>query len=380
MKSTTSNEFLASVSVTLTCQPFVVTNSTIEVSAVTRSHVTDTYVPILTQEQYLTATYILTFVKYSVLCVSFIVTVINVVVLMQKSMRTTMSVYVLCVSYAQVSYIAILVFAYILSARSSDPYVLFVYYVFSFYVVTYCGSVVTTSIFIVIVLRSVERLYAVVRPLHVKQFVLARLPLVFLLVTYVLLTVYHVYLPLQNRVVFSDNPDGSLAVYVTPTTVFVSHKVVIDSMSVWGKILFSYTPLLLLVIVNVLTLYFLRRHNVRRQAMKTTTDEEAAVRRERQMTTTILTATVIFVILSLPFAAHSILRSVVHEYTLNGKEGRFVWVMNEVCTVCTLLSNGADFLSFLLLSQSYRQTLYRLLHISRRQKTGPGPGRINSIV
>lgn len=97
---------------------------------------TDTYVPILTQEQYLTATYILTFVKYSVLCVSFIVTVINVVVLMQKSMRTTMSVYVLCVSYAQVSYITILVFAYILSARSSDPYVLFVYYVFSFYVVT----------------------------------------------------------------------------------------------------------------------------------------------------------------------------------------------------------------------------------------------------
>ena len=62
------------------------------------------------------------------------------------------------------------------------------------------GLVAKRGSYLVTCLLSVERLYAVVRPLHVKQFLLSRFPVVCVGLAYGLSALWHVYLPTRTVV------------------------------------------------------------------------------------------------------------------------------------------------------------------------------------
>ena len=64
----------------------------------------------------------------------------------------------------------------------------------SIYVSSYLSIAVRRAAYLVMCFVSMERLYAVLRPFHIKEFALTRYPLAFTILTYLFSGVWHVYL------------------------------------------------------------------------------------------------------------------------------------------------------------------------------------------
>nr|KAG5688769.1 hypothetical protein BaRGS_030638 [Batillaria attramentaria] len=316
----------------------------------------------MTEHQYLVAKDVLLYMEYILLPLSLVVTIINIVVFFQPSMRSATSRYVLGISFAQIVYLLFSVISHTLSA--ADLTQAYGYTFYFLYLGIYGGAFVRRGTYVVTCLMSAERLYAVVRPLHVREFILVRHPVPFICSSYILVAAYHVYIVLKYEIASLVTSTGTRYI-LKYTDIYLDNREGLDNMGVWAKVLFSYTPLVILVAFNLLTLFCLRRHNARRRGMKTTSDEDAANKRERQMSVTIVTATACYVLLSLPLAIHSVLIVLAPDYNMRGRESSVYFMMEDFSYVCTLVSYSTDFVSFVMLSTSFRLTLLRLLHIQQ---------------
>lgn len=139
-----------------------------------------------------------------------------------------------------------------------------------------------------------------------------------------------------------------------------------DGFAAAAPILFTYLGLACLIALNLLTIWALRRHNLATKDVTSSASEQAKRHRERQMTVTILAYTALYVLLSLPYAVHTLCLNVSPDYGKRAKYENLYYVMRSCAFTLTLLSCALDFVCFFWLSSNYRKTLMRLVGRRRR--------------
>ncbi|KAK7478197.1 hypothetical protein BaRGS_00030558 [Batillaria attramentaria] len=308
---------------------------------------------------------ILGIVSRVILPLALLVTVCNVVVFAQKSMRSSTSMYILGLSVSQIFYLLLDIgYKLMMTTIVGEPSHKYGFYVYNIAFV-YLTSVFRRASYVVMCLVSTERIYAIVRPLHVKTFVLVRHPLPFICGSYLVTACYHFYTLIKLDIKETQLPHGEIIYYPAYSDFYTRNEHIFEPIDVSAKVLFSYLPLLLLTILNLATLFFLRRHNATRQKMKTSSSSDQEVKRQRQMTVTILGATIGYVVLSLPLAVHSLFDNFHPLYHYWGRERNIFLFFQDLSFQFILLSCFTDFLSFLLLSSAYRRTFCNVFRLSR---------------
>lgn len=338
---------------------------------------------VLSDEQTRLATAVLLVVRYVAIALAVPPTVLNVVVFLQREMRGATRVYVIGISAAQLYYVTAIVTERVLHAALPAPDSHLGYWTFNLYFGSYGVSVARRGSYLAACLVSAERLYAIARPLHVKTFLLSRRPVSCLLAAFALAALLNLYIPAKVAIRAVPDHQGSGAVRygLAPTSLFLKHKAANDAFSLAAKVLLSYAALLVQIVLNVLTVCFLKRHNL--AAKKTAASsssggggvaaaaDSARAARERQMTVTILATTVSYVVLSLPWTSHNVLYTIAPEYySSRGTYSNLYSVVYQSTLVLVIVSCGTDFLFFMALSSNYRRAFCRLFGFKERAKRG----------
>ncbi|XP_076469970.1 uncharacterized protein LOC143300260 [Babylonia areolata] len=323
---------------------------------------------LLSAEERARAEDILLVIRYVIFVISLPATLVNVAVFLQPALRSATSVFVISLSLAQLVYILTNVVGRVMYAAIENPSTSKAYLIYGVYVSSYLGIVVRRANYLVMCYLSLERLYAVLRPLHIKQFLLTRFPLTVTAITYFVAAVWHVYMLAKSSIrEVRSSRTGKMVYIFVYTDIYKKNPEIADGFAAAAPVLMTYIPLLVLMALNVTTVWALRRHNTNH--MQSTANEDLRRQRERQMTRTILATTVIYIILSLPYAFHNIFKAVFTEFDKRQKYENMYYVSRSVAFTLTLLSCALDFFCFLLLSSNFRNTFFALFRL-RRAKGG----------
>ncbi|KAL8608094.1 hypothetical protein ACOMHN_023910 [Nucella lapillus] len=342
------------------------------VSTTSSAHL-DNLHPILSDQNLKIADEIIFVLRYISVAMAIPLTLCNVIIFSHKNMRNATAVYVIGLSVGQLVYITGTTTQHVCLLTFRDPLNDWSYWAVSLYFGIYCGIVARRGAYVVMSLVSVERLYAIVRPLHIRRFLLSRRPLLCMSLAYTVTATLHVYIFAKTEIrgVTVGRPSNVTVYYKpVPTQLYLRHKAVNDAFSLAAKILLTYCGLLTQISLNALTVCSLQRHNAATQKL-VTTSEEAMRQRERQLTVTILAATLSYVILSLPSASHHLVYTVYPEY--NGLTGRYRNVyalVQNVTFVLSVLSCCLDFVCFMVLSSNYRTTFLAVFGWKRKGEAG----------
>nr|KAG5687250.1 hypothetical protein BaRGS_016425 [Batillaria attramentaria] len=226
----------------------------------------------------------------------------NVIVFSQKSMRSASACYIIGLNCGQLVYVVSHTVLYTWHQFVDPPYSQFSYCQYLRYVSLYGGVLIgKRGSYIVLVVASIERLYAVLRPLHIRNFFLARRPVLTVMVIYALAAVLHAYQFARSKMVMVTHPVTGISVCnLVKTDLYQRHQHVNDFFSLFAKAIFSYASLALQLVLNILTVWALRRHNMASKHVTSSANEDAKRQQERQLTVTLLGASISYLILSLP--------------------------------------------------------------------------------
>ena len=323
----------------------------------------------LSEDQTELASDVLIKLRYVVISFALPLTLINVIVFWQKDMRSATSVYVIGTSFAQLYYVIMLAAHNVLLSTLSDPMNDMMFWVFTLYAASYGVASASRGIYLVMCLVSVERLYAIARPLHAKSFFLSRRPVLCTVSAFALSFVLNVYVIAKTEIREKREVGTGRTVYKpAPTSLYLKHKDVNLAFSLAAKILLYYSTLSLQMVLNVLTICCLRRHNASQKNVTSSAADDAKMRRERQMTVTILFATISYVILNLPTAVHHLVYNFIPEkYGIYGMYKNLYVVLGYLFVDMELLSCGIDFVWFVTLSSSYRRAFCRIFRIASKK-------------
>ena len=324
---------------------------------------------VLTEDQTRLASDVLIKLRYVIISFALPLTLVNIIVFWQKDMRSATSVYVIGTSFAQLYYIIMLAAHNVLLSTLSDPMNDMMFWVFSLYAASYGVASASRGIYLVMCLVSVERLYAIARPLHAKSFFLSRRPVFCTVSAFAVSFILNVYILAKTEIRETRDVGTGRTVYKpAPTSLYLKTKDVNLAFSLAAKILLNYSTLCLHIVLNVLTIWCLRRHNASQKNMTSSAADDSRMRRERQMTVTILFAAISFVILNLPTAVHHLVFNFIPEkYGLYGKYENLYIVLGYLFVDMELLSFGIDFVWFITLSSSYRRAFCRIFRIASKK-------------
>ncbi|KAK7505905.1 hypothetical protein BaRGS_00002627 [Batillaria attramentaria] len=301
--------------------------------------------------------------KYIFIAMAIPLTLCNVIVFSQKDMRSASGTYVVGLNAGQLFYIVSTTAHFIWAHFVDPPYSQYSFCVYEYYVTIYAGVLVAKrASYAILCLASAERLYAVVRPLHVKNFVLSKHPVIGVLSVYALSAVWHVFHLVKYR--FEMMNIAALGYSVCrffKTELYLSHKDVNDAFGSAARICLTYISLLIQLMLNVLTIWALQRHNMAARQVQSTTKEDAKRQQERQLTVTLLFASVTYVVLSLPAALLQVITTTVPGVTPTGKYRNLYTVMLDFGFNMSMLGCGVDFFCYLALSTKYRNAVFRLI-------------------
>ncbi|KAL8608098.1 hypothetical protein ACOMHN_023914 [Nucella lapillus] len=324
---------------------------------------------VMSDDQLHLADSVLFVIRYVVICSAIPLTLCNIVVFLHRNMRSATTVYIVGLSCGQLMNVLCITVQHLCRLTFSDPLNSWSYWTVSLYFGIYCGIVARRGAHVVMSLVSVERLYAIVHPLHVRRFLLSRRPLPCLILAYVIAAILHIYILAKTEI--RGITVGISVVYrPVPTQLYRSHKAINDMFSLGTKVLLTYCTLLTQIFLNVLTIYFLRRHNVAAKAMKSSVEEDGERQRERQMTVTILGATFSYVLLSLPSAMQHFVYSVYPRFNrLSGPYRNLHDFIGTLTFILSVLSYCVDFVCFMVLSSNYRTTFLTILGLKKKRRT-----------
>lgn len=323
-------------------------------------------VNILTIAQRLDASDILMTVRYVFLSLSLPVTVCNVIVFVQKRMRSATSVYILGLSFAQIFFLLSHIGLIMWSSLHSDPTSSYFFCLYKLYAISFGSVIARRGSYVILCFVSTERLCAILRPLHVKNFVLSKFSVTVMVTTFVVTTVFHFYVPAKFVVTMEAEEDdlgGAPKCRSKVTDLYLRHKDVNDTFSLAVKILMTYMALFLQILLNVLTIWALRRHNVAAaKHVQSSANEDTRRQRERQLTITILVTTIAYVVLSLPACLNGLLNIVLPGYNEQDRYANLAHVVYNLCLDLQILSCSVDFVCFFALSSNYRKTFFRVFY------------------
>ncbi|KAK7481960.1 hypothetical protein BaRGS_00026763 [Batillaria attramentaria] len=284
---------------------------------------------------------------------------LNVTIFSRREMRCATGAYVIALNAGQLFYVVTGTIDVIWGEAFNKKFRQLSWCLYSQYVTIYCGLLVAKrGSYVILCLASVERLYAVIRPLHVKNFFLSKRPLLCVLVVYAVSAVWHVYYLAKSRLVMEANPQtGETKCVIQRRDLYLKTKEVNDAIGLSARITLSYISLALQLLMNVLTVWALRRHNMAVRHVQSSTSEEAKRQQERQLTITLLGASACFLLLSLPHAFYNVFATSFPEFQPGKKYSNLYSVMGKCTYNLTVLACGVDFFCYLGLSSKFRNTL-----------------------
>ncbi|XP_070173759.1 lysophosphatidic acid receptor 5-like [Littorina saxatilis] len=314
---------------------------------------------VITYEEYLAARRVLRILVYILLPVAIALTCINIFIFRHPRMRSSAGTYIIGISIAQIIYLVNYSIEVVL-ALTLEGYIQNYYYLcYAMFFTNYVAVITLRGSFLVMCVLSAERLFAVLRPLHIKTFLLSKRPVLFCLGSFGVAAVWHVYLHAKYRVVPVDT--GTSIIYVYSTTwLYRQTAAVADGFSISAKVLFTLGSLVVRLVLSVLTIWGLRRHNLTtsRGVSSSSAEDDVKRKRERQMTVTILTASLSSVILYFPSAFHFVFGIIFPEYySHSGKYSNFYRIINMFSGTFALFYCALDFICFVAASSNYRAVL-----------------------
>ncbi|KAK7481966.1 hypothetical protein BaRGS_00026769 [Batillaria attramentaria] len=335
---------------------------------------------LISDDQRILAEKILQPMKYASTVLAIPLAVLNVLIFSQKEMRCASGTYVIALNVGQLFYVVATTIDDVWFDASDQPFSQFSWCLFGMYVSIYGGLLVAKrGSYVILCLASIERLYAVIRPLHVKNFLLSKRPLLCVLIVYAVSAVWHVYFLARSRLVMQANPQTGETLCLYPKTdLYLKTKEVNDAIALAARITLSYTSLALQLLLNVLTIWALRRHNVAARHVQSSANEEAKRKQERQLTITLLGASASFLLLSLPTALFNVFATSFPEFYQGRKYSNLFVVLGQVTYNLTVLGCGVDFFCYLGLSSKFRNTL-RQLFLGRKHRSGIQESKIQTV-
>ncbi|KAK7492256.1 hypothetical protein BaRGS_00016553 [Batillaria attramentaria] len=296
----------------------------------------------------------------------------NLVVFLQKGMRSATGNYVTALNVGQLVYVLTqIIFTDLWPALEETPRSHLGYCIYHRYVMIYVGVLVARrGSNIIMCLASTERLYAVVRPLHIKTFCLSKWSVLSVVFTYLGLAVWHVFVLVRFNITIIKKPQVELCV-ARETTLYKENKELNDSFETASAVMFAYGSLVLQVILNVLTVVALRFHRLATKHVQSSASETKTRRKETQLTTTLLASTISYVALTFPAAVVTLMSRIFPEFGPRGTYLNLFLVLKRLTFTLTVFACGVDFLCYLTLSSKYRKCLLGLFQCEGKGKAIP---------
>ncbi|KAK7481965.1 hypothetical protein BaRGS_00026768 [Batillaria attramentaria] len=335
---------------------------------------------LISDDQRMLAERILQPMMYAFTALAIPLAVLNVVIFSRKEMRCASGTYVIALNVGQLFYVVTVTVDDVWAKASDNKYKRYSWCLYNYYLNVYSGLLVAKrGSYVILCLASVERLYAVIRPLHVKNFLLSKRPLLCVLVVYAVSAVWHVYFLARSRLVMGVNPQTGETLCTFPRTdLYLKTKEVNGAIGLAAKIVLSYISLALQLLLNVLTVWALRRHNMAARHVQSSANEEAKRQQERQLTITLLGASFCFLVFSLPNVFYNVFATVIPEFSLGKKYSNLFLLLGRYTYNLTVLGCGVDFFCYLGLSSKFRNTL-RQMFLGGKKRSGIQESKLQTV-
>ncbi|PVD21331.1 hypothetical protein C0Q70_19504 [Pomacea canaliculata] len=336
------------------------------VTSKTSFYITSDESQLLSNEAKDTATNILITIRLLTTVISMPLALCTLTVFSHKSMRSATGTYVIGLTLAQIVFMlgraTTVVNTFVVGNGSQSLAWKYLWQ----YVLNYSGLVARRASQVVTCVVSVERLYAVLRPLHVKTFFLSQYSMLLTPGVYLTSALWHIYLILGTDVVTLTTNSTTIHVYV-PSSFYQNHKDLCVGLSMSAKVVQVFVALTLQIALNVLTVWALRRHNMATRDVQSTRRSEVKLRAERQMTLTILVTTICSVILTIPLTVANVWDDFEPmSDSVNSRIYNVRLVFQEIGINFSVLScGGVDFCCYVRLSSKYREVLHQVISFDK---------------
>ncbi|KAK7480496.1 hypothetical protein BaRGS_00028230 [Batillaria attramentaria] len=289
----------------------------------------------------------------------------NVIVFSQRNMRSAPGTYVIALNVGQITCTFLKTLEIALTEMLDEPTSHYGFCFYQSYVSVFGGLLVAKrGSFVILCLSSVERLYAVLRPFHIQNFVLSKHPVPLVLAVYSLSFIWNLYYLTMFRLAMVADGGKTACAYVL-TELFLKDPDLMYAFGLAARIMLSYVSLATQLVLSALTVWALRRHNMATKHVQSSASDDIKRQQERQLSVTLLGASVSFVVLSLPRVFLNVFSSAFPEFFRGKKYSNLFLVLDDFTFNLMVLGCGVDFFCYLGLSSRYRQTLISILPCKR---------------
>ncbi|XP_041350690.1 FMRFamide receptor-like [Gigantopelta aegis] len=286
----------------------------------------------------------------------------NIIVFTRKQMKSATSTILTFLSCSELgAAISELIMTSCTAALGHRTYTSEIFWTLFQWIRVYLTTIFQRSSFCFNILVATERFIAVRFPLKAKQILKRRNPLVFCVVTFIIVLAMHIYNPLKMKVVEIKTRRGVIHT-IKHSQLYTDDPDAFDVLSLFTKIIFSYIPLFGCFLMNILMIMALWNHRKQRNLIQANQNsQQKNDKRQIQTTITILVSTFLFVVLSLPVTTSTIAQSTQPDYGLKKKEHYLFRFITLFGGLLYLLSLSMDFIVYVILGRAFRQTFISLI-------------------
>ena len=245
-------------------------------------------------------------------------------------------------------------------------------------VVVFLDQVLFHTSTAIIVVMSIERFIALVRPLKVKNTHFAKHPYKIILLLYILNTISATPLVVLIESVAVVNENNITEYYVRSRSLYAIKIVLI-----WQTIVDFLVPVIILLCTNTgIAIAYSRIIKIRQTTL--TMDSDSVGSQQKKVTFTVFCITTLFLFLSIPDMIIKIVAFVDTEYSWEGNFKHVYWFFQELTNLMSYINAGNDFVVYVLVSDRCRK-LFKEMYCgccflkSAREETNNTFSNVHSI-
>ncbi|XP_059150088.1 uncharacterized protein LOC131936960 [Physella acuta] len=226
-------------------------------------------------------------------------------------------------------------------------------------------------VYVINLFLSIQRTVAVTVPLKYRSSaVLQGGRAVFIAVPCVTFT-FHAYLiPIYSVI------EVKAGVFAQSTTqIYKDNLELFETLSNFGKTAFSYVPLALSLLANVVLLLLVRGLREKSKAIQANTEASRRPRRDRQMTAMIVVSTLAYTVLSLPANINQIVSYYSYTYGMGLRDNYLYLLLRRAVNVSQTVGDLTNFLIYVCLSKSFRLQMLQAVFPQRYSSPRPDISR-----
>ncbi|KAK7485927.1 hypothetical protein BaRGS_00022793 [Batillaria attramentaria] len=285
--------------------------------------------------------------------------------------------------------------------------VYYIYYVL--YVTNYVTSTTRKVIVCVTMLTSLDRYLVVAFPIRIRALEHLRRPKLYTFIVAGLAYLFDINLAFKNKVIVGSHGDSNqTTISILPTQTLLENRQLFLDLNLTSSIIFQYTPLVMLVLFNILLVVSLARHsramkvrlgggkggdgkkrksaelfssedeqwkgqetaadNTTRHEHRTSGDPAdrganagKGPKRQRSVTRTVLVYSFVFTLLALPYTLYPLLSSLIPGFAVYGREHHLVMALSIIFLLLDVVSSAMNFFIYFATGSTFRAGVFKLL-------------------